>query len=82
MRDDVPCEFPAGCDGPAILEGLGKVLDHEIDRADPRFGLCTLAGAALRPCQDRATADDQLVCAGYVYQTATDWHRQQPTLPS
>jgi len=78
MRDDVPCEFPAGCDGPAILERLGKVLDPELDRADPRSKLCTLTGAAFRPCQRRAVAADQRVRAGYAYQTATDPHRQHP----
>ena len=80
MRDEVPREFSAGYGGPAILERLGKVLDPELDRDDPRSELCALAGAALRPCQRRATAADQLVCAGYAYQTATDPHRQHPAL--
>ena len=80
MREDVRCAFPVGYDGPAILERLGKVLDPELDRADPRSELCALAGTALRPCQRRATAADQLVCAGYAYQTATDPHRQHPAL--
>jgi len=31
MRDDVPCEFPAGCDGSAVLERLAQVLDPELD---------------------------------------------------
>src|SRR6516225_5515540 len=31
MRDDVPCEFPAGYDGSAILEQLAQVLDPELD---------------------------------------------------
>ena len=31
MRDDVPCEFPAGYDGAAILTRLGQVLDPELD---------------------------------------------------
>ena len=31
MRDDVPCEFPAGYDGSIILERLGQVLDPELD---------------------------------------------------
>jgi len=31
MRDDVPCEFPAGYDGSAILERLAQVLDPELD---------------------------------------------------
>jgi metal-sulfur cluster biosynthetic enzyme len=31
MRDDIPCEFPAGCDGSAILERLTQVLDPELD---------------------------------------------------
>ena len=80
MRDDVPCEFSAVYGGLTILERVGKVLDPELDRADPRSELCALAGTALRPCQRRATAADQLVCAGYAYQTATDPHRQHPTL--
>jgi len=80
MRDDVPCEFSVGYGGPTILERLGMVLDPELDRADPRSKLCTLAGAAFGPCQRRAAAADQLVRAGYAYQTATDWHRQHPAL--
>ena len=31
MRDNVPCEFPAGYDGSAILERLAQVLDPELD---------------------------------------------------
>jgi metal-sulfur cluster biosynthetic enzyme len=31
MRDGVPCEFPAGCDGSPILERLAQVLDPELD---------------------------------------------------
>ena len=31
MRDDVPCELPAGYDGSAILERLAQVLDPELD---------------------------------------------------
>lgn len=31
MRDDIPCEFPAGYDGTAILDRLGLVLDPELD---------------------------------------------------
>jgi len=31
MRDDVPCEFPAGYDGSAVLERLAQVLDPELD---------------------------------------------------
>jgi len=30
----------------------------------------------------RHLGEEMLVRAGYAYQTATDWHRQQPTLPS
>ena len=26
--------------------------------------------------------EEMLVRAGYAYQTATDWHRKHPTLPS
>jgi metal-sulfur cluster biosynthetic enzyme len=33
MRDDVPCEFPAGYDGSAILERLAQVLDPELDES-------------------------------------------------
>ncbi len=29
MRDNVPCEFPAGYDGTAILKRLEQVLDSE-----------------------------------------------------
>jgi metal-sulfur cluster biosynthetic enzyme len=31
MRDNVPCEFPAGYDGSAILHQLAQVLDPELD---------------------------------------------------
>jgi metal-sulfur cluster biosynthetic enzyme len=31
MRDNVPCEFPAGHDGSAVLERLAQVLDPELD---------------------------------------------------
>jgi hypothetical protein len=30
MRDNVPCEFPAGYDGAAVLERLAQVLDPEL----------------------------------------------------
>ena len=33
MRDDVPCEFPAGYDSSAILERLAQVLDPELDES-------------------------------------------------
>jgi hypothetical protein len=33
MRDDVPCEFPAGYDGSALLERLARVLDPELDES-------------------------------------------------
>ena len=33
MRENVPCEFPAGCDGAAILEQLEQVLDPELDES-------------------------------------------------
>jgi metal-sulfur cluster biosynthetic enzyme len=33
MRDDVPCEFPAGYDGSAILGRLTQVLDPELDES-------------------------------------------------
>jgi metal-sulfur cluster biosynthetic enzyme len=33
MRDDVPCEFPAGYDGSAILDRLAQVLDPELDES-------------------------------------------------
>ena len=33
MRDDVPCEFPAGYDGAAMLERLAQVLDPELDES-------------------------------------------------
>ena len=31
MRENVPCEFPAGYDGSVILERLAQVLDPELD---------------------------------------------------
>jgi metal-sulfur cluster biosynthetic enzyme len=33
MRDNVPCEFPAGCDGKAVLGRLSQVLDPELDES-------------------------------------------------
>jgi metal-sulfur cluster biosynthetic enzyme len=33
MRENVPCEFPAGYDGTAVLERLGQVLDPELDES-------------------------------------------------
>ena len=33
MRHDVPCEFPAGYDGAAVLERLAHVLDPELDES-------------------------------------------------
>jgi hypothetical protein len=33
MHDNVPCEFPAGNDGTAILERLAQVLDPELDES-------------------------------------------------
>jgi metal-sulfur cluster biosynthetic enzyme len=31
MREEIPCEFPAGYDGSVILERLAQVLDPELD---------------------------------------------------
>src|SRR3977135_1755930 len=33
MRNNVPCEFPAGYDGAAIIERLAQVLDPELDES-------------------------------------------------
>jgi metal-sulfur cluster biosynthetic enzyme len=33
MHDNVPCEFPAGYDGAAVLEQLAQVLDPELDES-------------------------------------------------
>src|ERR1700731_3963000 len=33
MRDNVPCEFPAGDDGAALLKRLEQVLDPELDES-------------------------------------------------
>src|SRR5437868_13202568 len=33
MRDNVPCEFPTGYDGTAILKRLEQVLDPELDES-------------------------------------------------
>src|SRR5260370_14082487 len=33
MRDNVPCEFPGGYDGTAILDRLAQVLDPELDES-------------------------------------------------
>jgi len=39
MRDEVPCEFPAGYDGTALLERLAQVLDPELDESILDLGL-------------------------------------------
>jgi metal-sulfur cluster biosynthetic enzyme len=33
VREDIPCEFPAGYDGTAVLERLAQVLDPELDES-------------------------------------------------
>jgi metal-sulfur cluster biosynthetic enzyme len=33
MRDGVPCELPAGCDGAVLLRRLSQVLDPELDQS-------------------------------------------------
>jgi metal-sulfur cluster biosynthetic enzyme len=33
MRNNEPCEFPAGYDGTAILDRLAQVLDPELDES-------------------------------------------------
>jgi hypothetical protein len=33
MRDNVPCEVPAGYDGTAILKRFEQVLDPELDES-------------------------------------------------
>jgi Iron-sulfur cluster assembly protein len=38
MRDNVPCEFPAGYDGTAILDRLAQVLDPELDESILELG--------------------------------------------
>src|SRR5499427_5199530 len=38
MRDNVPCDFPAGYDGTAILERLAQVLDPELDESILELG--------------------------------------------
>jgi len=55
MRDNVPCEFPAGYDGTAILERLAQVLDPELDESILDLGFvrslqlrCGHASVALR----------------------------------
>jgi len=42
MRDNVPCEFPAGHDGSAILERLAQVLDPELDESILDLGFVRL----------------------------------------
>jgi len=80
MRDEVPCEFPAEYDGPAILERLGKVLDPELDRADPRsevlYARWSCAPAMPASRYGCPPAGVRRLC----HQTATDWHRQHPAL--
>ena len=46
MRDDVPCDFPAGYDGTAVLERLAQVLDPELD--EPILDLGFVRGLRLR----------------------------------
>ena len=40
MRWNVPCEFPAGYDGTAVLERLAQVLDPELGESILDLGLC------------------------------------------
>src|SRR6516164_3114489 len=53
MRDDVPCEFPAGYDGSAILERLAQVLDPELD--EPILDLGFVRSLELRSGHARVT---------------------------
>src|SRR5215472_16808348 len=46
MREDVPCDFPAGYNGAAILERLAQVLDPELD--EPILDLGFVRGLRLR----------------------------------
>jgi metal-sulfur cluster biosynthetic enzyme len=55
MRDEVPCEFPAGYDGSVIMARLAQVLDPELDEPILDLGFvrslelrCGHAGVALR----------------------------------
>ena len=61
MRDNVPCEFPAGYDGTAVLDRLAQVLDPELDELILDLGFVRSLRVAFRPCQRRAAAADQLV---------------------
>ena len=47
MRDNVPCEFPAGYDDTAILERLAQVLDPELDESILDLGF--VRSVRLRP---------------------------------
>jgi metal-sulfur cluster biosynthetic enzyme len=38
MRDAIPCDFPAGYDGAAVLERLAQVLDPELDESILNLG--------------------------------------------
>jgi metal-sulfur cluster biosynthetic enzyme len=56
MRDNVPCEFPAGYHGTAILDQLAQVLDPELDESILDLGFVRSfllrsghASVALRP---------------------------------
>ena len=53
MRHDVPCEFPAGYDGSAILERLAQVLDPELD--EPILDLGFVRSLKLRSGHARVT---------------------------
>ena len=51
MRDNVPCEFPAGYDGTALLKRLEQVLDPGLDESILDLGFVrSLDGASLFPC--------------------------------
>jgi metal-sulfur cluster biosynthetic enzyme len=39
MREEVPCEFPAGKDGALILERLAQLLDPELDESILDLGI-------------------------------------------
>src|SRR5271169_2988634 len=75
MRDDVPCEFPAGYDGSAVLGRLEQVLDPELDESILDLGFIR----SLQLCSGHASVTLRLPtswCAvNFAYMMADDVRR-------
>jgi len=75
MRDNVPCEFPAGYDGTAILDRLAQVLDPELDESILDLGFVRSLQLRSGHCQRRAATADELCAVNFAYLMAEDIRR-------